>query len=88
MQNKCIRFCLKLDKMHHTSEEPFKTVSWLPVDHRVQQSINVAVFKYVNNARPYYMKEIVEYASQGRISSSNYYAGLKVAFCKTTAGKK
>ena len=47
MQNKCIRFCLKLDKMHHISEEDFKTINWLPVDQRVQQSLNVTVFKYV-----------------------------------------
>ena len=30
-QNKCIHFCLKLDKMHHISEEDFKTINWLPV---------------------------------------------------------
>ena len=46
MQNKCIRFSLKLDKMHHISED-FKTVNWLPVGQRVQQSLNVTVFKYV-----------------------------------------
>ena len=81
-QNKCIRFCLKLDKMHHISEEDFKTINWLPVDQRVQQSLNVIVFKYVNNACPYYMKEVFEYASQGRISSRNNYAKLKVPFRK------
>ena len=37
-QNKCVRFCVKLDKMHHISEEDFKTINWLPVDQRVQQS--------------------------------------------------
>ena len=31
MQNKCIRFCLKLNKMHHISEEDFKAINWLPV---------------------------------------------------------
>ena len=36
MQNKCIRFCLKLDKMHHISKEDFKTINWLPVDQRIQ----------------------------------------------------
>ena len=87
-QNKCIRFCLKLDKMHHISEEDFKTINWLPVDQRVQQSLNVTVFKYVNNACPYYMKEVFEYASQGRISSRNNYARLKVPFRKTTMGQK
>ena len=88
MQNKCIRFFLKPDKMHHISEEDFKTISWLPVDHRVQQSLNVTVFKYVNNAFPYYMKEVFEYSSQGRISSRNNYARLKVPFRKTTTGQK
>ena len=54
-----IRFCLKLDKMRHISEEDLKTVNWLPVDKRVQQSLNITVFKHVNN----YMKEVFEYAS-------------------------
>ena len=88
MQNICIRFSLKLDKMHHISEEDFKTINWLPVDQRVQQSLNVTVFKYVNKACPYYMKEVFEYASQGRISSRNNYAKLKVPFRKTTMGQK
>ena len=87
MQNKCIRFCLKLDKMHHISEEDFKTTDWLPVDQRVQQSLNITVFKYVNNACPYYMKEVFEYVSQDRISSRNNYV-KKVPFCKTTMGQK
>ena len=81
-QTICIRFCLKLDKMHHISEEDFKTINWLPVDQRVQQSLNVTVFKYVNNACPYYMKEVFEYASQGRISSRSNYVSLEVPFRK------
>ena len=54
--------------MHHISEEDSKAINWLSVDQRVQQSINVTVFKYVNNACPYCMKEVFEYASQGRTS--------------------
>ena len=88
MQNKCICFCLKLDKMHHISEEDFKTINWLPVDQRVQQSLNVTVFKYVNKACPYYMKEVFEYASQGRISSRNNLAKLKIPFLKTNMVQK
>ena len=94
MQNKCIRFCLKLDKMHHISED-FKAINQLPVDQRVQQSLNVTVFKYVNKACPYYMKEVFEYASQGSIRNNNYasssrnnYAKLKVPFRKTTMRQK
>ena len=52
MQNKCIRFYLKLDKMYHISEEDFKTINWLPMDQRVQQSLNVTFLKYVNKACP------------------------------------
>ena len=88
MQNKCIRFCLKLDKMHHISEEDFKTINWLPVDQRVQQLLNVTVFKYVSKACPYYMKDVFEYDSQRRISSRNNYAKLKVPFRKTSMGQK
>ena len=29
MQNKCIRFFLRLDKMHHISEEGFESTNWL-----------------------------------------------------------
>ena len=74
--------------MHHISEEDLKSINWLPVDQRVQQSLNVTIFKYVNNACTYYMKEAFEYASQGRISSRNKYAKLKVPFRKTTMGQK
>ena len=34
------------------------------------------------------MKEVFKYASQGRISSRNNYAKLKVPFRKTTMGQK
>ena len=44
--------------MHHIFEKDFKTFNWLPVDQRVQQGLNFAVFKNVNSACPYY----IEYA--------------------------
>ena len=55
----------------------FKTMNWLSVDQWVQQRLNITIFIYVNNICPYYMKEVFEYASQGRISSRNNYARLK-----------
>ena len=55
----------------------FKTMNWLSVDQWVQQRLNITIFIYVNNVCPYYMKEVFEYASQGRISSRNNYARLK-----------
>ena len=29
-QNKCTKICLRLDKMHHISEEDFRLIIWLP----------------------------------------------------------
>ena len=30
-QNKCIRYCMQLDKMTHISKNEFETLNWLPV---------------------------------------------------------
>ena len=35
-QNKCIRFCLRLDKMHPISEEDFWLINCLPTSKRVR----------------------------------------------------
>ena len=71
--------------MHHSSEEDFKTMNWLPVDQGAQQSLNATLFKYVKNVCSYYMEEDSEYASQGRISSRNNSAGdLMFLFEKLT----
>ena len=52
----------------------------------MHQSLNIVVFEYVNNVCPYYMEEVFAYASQGRISSRNNYARLKVPFQKAKMG--
>ena len=56
MQNKCIRFCLRLDKIHHISDEDFTFINWLPTTKRVDHSISTITFKFVNNTCPYYLK--------------------------------
>ena len=59
MQNKCIRFCFKLDKMHHISEEEFRLINWLPTSKRVDQYINTIIYNFVNNTCPYYLKKFL-----------------------------
>ena len=44
-QNKCIRFCLRLDKMHHISEGDFRLINWLPTNKIVDQCIKTITFK-------------------------------------------
>ena len=87
-QNKCIRFCLRLDKMHHISEEDFRLINWLPTSKRVDQCINTITFKFVNNTCPYYLKEVFEFAPHCRIDTRNKFAKLKIPFRKTNMGEK
>ena len=63
MQNKCICFCLKLDKMHHISEEEFGLINWLPTSKRVDQCINTITYNFVNNTCPYYLNGAFEFAA-------------------------
>ena len=56
-QNKCIRYCLQLDKMTHISKNEFETLNWLPVKDRFNQSINSIVFKYFTKQYP---REIIK----------------------------
>ena len=52
------------------------TIDCLPVDQRVYQGINVAVFKYVNKVCPYYTREVFGHASQDGISLRNNFARI------------
>ena len=87
-QHKCIRFCLRLDKMDHISEEDFRLINWLPISKRVDQCINTIIFKFVNNTCPYYLKEIFDFAPHCRIDTRNKFAKLKIPFRKTSMGQK
>ena len=56
VQNKCIRFRLRRDKMHHISEEDFRSINWLPTSNGVNQCINTIAFKFFNKSCPFYAK--------------------------------
>ena len=88
MQNKRIRFCPSLDKMHHISKEDFRLINWLPTSKRANQCINNITFKFVNNICPYYLKEIFEFTPHCRIDTRNKFAKLKIPFRKTNMGQK
>ena len=81
IQNKCIRFCLRLDKLHHISEEGFRMINCLTTGKRVDQCINTITFKFVGSTCPYYLKENFEFAPYCRIDTRNKFAKLKKPFC-------
>ena len=55
-QNKCVCFCLNLDKMAHISENEFEKLNWLPIRDRINQCILSTTFKFVNDMGPNYLK--------------------------------
>ena len=54
-QNKCIRFCLQLDKMAHKRirKKEFETINWLPIKDRFNQCKNSIIFKYFDKKFPH-----------------------------------
>ena len=86
MQDKSIRFCQRLDKMHHIPEEDFRLINWLLTSKRVEQFMNTITFKFVNTACLYYLKEIFGFAPHCRIDKRNKLAKIKIPFCKTNMG--
>ena len=86
-QNKCIRFCLQLDKMTHISHKEFETLDWLPVTERFNQCINSIVFKYMNNQCPNYLNEVFQAVPESNIQTRGSFLKLKCPFHKTNAGQ-
>ena len=61
MQNKCIRFCLRLDQMQHISLAEIRSINGLPTKERVHQWINAIIFKFVNKSCPFYPNEFFDF---------------------------
>ena len=54
-QNKCVRFCLNLNKMAHISQNEFEKLNWLRKSDRINQCILLTTFKFVNDMGPNYL---------------------------------
>ena len=88
MQNKCICFCLQLDKMSTISHKEFKDLNWLPVINRFEQCVISIVFKFINGNCRYCLNEVFEFAPEGNISLRNDFLKLKRPFRNTNTGQK
>ena len=86
-QNKCISFCLKLDKMTYICHKEFETMNWLPVPERFNQCINSIVVKYVDDQCPNYLNEVFQTAPENNIRTEGSFLKLKCPFRKTNAGQ-
>ena len=57
-QNKCIRFCLQLDKRSKTRAKEFLQLNWLNVHNRYLQFIVSDIFRFQNDQCPDYFDEL------------------------------
>ena len=83
-QNKCVRFCLSLDKMTHILQNEFEKLNWLPIRNRINQCI---LSSTVNDIGPNYFNEVFQWAAKSSRTLRNDYLKLKHPFCETTAGQ-
>ena len=76
LQNKCIRFCLRLDNREYIRTEHFDMINWLPIDQRFKQCLSTSVFKFFSKMCPQYMKEIYKTTNQNNTVTRNYFLKL------------
>ena len=86
-QNKCIRYCLKLDNRSHVGIAEFKKLNWLPTKEIVYQCICVNIFKFFNDMSPEYTSEIFR-PSYRRHNTRASSLMLDVPFRKCCSGQK
>ena len=57
-QNKCIRFCLKLNDRFSIKSKDFEEINWLPIHKRVPQCYLWSIYKFFPKNFPNYFDEI------------------------------
>ena len=73
-QNKCVRFCLNLDKMAYISQNEFKKLNWLLISDRIEQCILSTTFKFVIDIGSNYLNEVFQWAAKSNRTLRNNYA--------------
>ena len=86
-QNKCMRFCLRLDKLKHISHEEFEHLNWLAKTYRFKQCVISVVFKYFNGQCPNYLNEVCDVPTESNFQLTNSFQKLKCSFRKTSNGQ-
>ena len=85
-QNKCISFCLQLDKMSKICVNEFLELNWLNVHDRYLQFIVSDIFKFWNNRCPDYFSEVFCPVDDNGIATRCCDKKLKLPFRKTKLG--
>ena len=85
-QNKCIRFCLQLDKRSKIWVKEFLKLTWLNVHDRYLKFIFSDIFKFQNDRCPDYFNEIFCLVGKNVVITRSSSKKLKLPFRKTKLG--
>ena len=86
IQNKCIRFCLKLNSRKHIGVTEFKEINWLPTKERVEQRIATKIFNYWKGTSPLYATEL--FVPARNTYNTRSHVALEVPLKKSNLGQK
>ena len=87
-QNKCIRFCLKLNDRSSIKSEDFEKINWLPIHERISQCSLCSIYKFFAKNCPNYFDEIYVPLETNGIHTPSSYQKLSVSHRKTNVGQK
>ena len=87
-QNKCIRFCLKLDDRSRLKSKEFERINWLPVQERISQCAVCNVHKFFSKHSPDYFEELFFPTEETTIRTRSSFQKLKIPRRKTNIGLK
>ena len=85
-QNKCIRFCLQLDKSSKIRVKEFLQINCLNVHDKYLQFIVFDIFKFQNDQCPDYFKELFCSVGEKGVITHSSNKKLKLPFQKTKLG--
>ena len=77
-QNKCIRFCLKLNDRSSIKTKDFEKIDWLLIHKRVSQCSLYSIYKFSTKSCPNYFDEIYVPLETNGVHTCSSYQKLNV----------
>ena len=87
-QNKCIRFCLKLNDRSSIKSKDFEKINWLPIHERISQCSLISIYKFFAKNCPNYFDEIYVPLETNGVDTRSSCQKLWVPHRKTNVGQK
>ena len=85
-QNKCIRFCLKLNSRQYIGAKEFKEINWLPTKEKVEQHVATKLLKCCKGTSPFYVNE--HFVPSRNMHSTRSYMALGIPLKRSNLGQK